>query len=354
MKQKTVGILLLALIIAGAIGYKAFEMNQTPQRILTGLIGGEKIGLVEDPDVVRILKEKYAIELDYTKAGSMEMVEGDTSSQDFLFPSSQTALELFKENSAGLLKSEILFSSPMVFYSWDFVTDALMSQGIVQVMDDTYYVTDMPKLIDAMIRNRKWSDFGLDQLYGSVAIVTTDPTKSNSGNMFSGLMANMLNNGEIVDEITVQNVLPDLKKCFDKLGYMQSSSGNLFEEYLRMGAGQCPIIAGYESQMIEFAVQNPQVWKDNKSSIRILYPIPTVWSAHPYMALTENGIHGITAMMDPEIQRITWEKHGFRTGTSLNVNTSLFNIEGLPQKINKVISMPKPSVMKTMMDALAQ
>ena len=42
----------------------------------------------------------------------------------------------------------------------------------------------------------------------------------------------------------------------------------------------------------------------------MLYPVPTVWSAHPYIALNENGARAIDALMDEEIQQIAWEKHG--------------------------------------------
>ena len=42
---------------------------------------------------------------------------------------------------------------------------------------------------------RSWKEIGLPELYGNVSIDTTDPAKSNSGNMFAGLLANTLNGG---------------------------------------------------------------------------------------------------------------------------------------------------------------
>ena len=53
-------------------------------------------------------------------------------------------------------------------------------------------------------------DLSLD--YGQVAVDTTDPTKSNSDNMFSGLLANSLNGGSVVTERSVDQVLPELKQ----------------------------------------------------------------------------------------------------------------------------------------------
>ena len=52
---------------------------------------------------------------------------------------------------------------------------------------------------------------------------TTDPVRSNSGNMFAGLLANVLVGG-VADERSVEAVLPRLKAIFEKLGYMESVS----------------------------------------------------------------------------------------------------------------------------------
>ena len=46
----------------------------------------------------------------------------------------------------------------------------------------------------------------------------------------------------------------------------------------------------------------------------MMYPTPTVWSSHVYIALDEAGTAGIDALLDEDIQRLAWEKHGFRTG----------------------------------------
>ena len=46
----------------------------------------------------------------------------------------------------------------------------------------------------------------------------------------------------------------------------------------------------------------------------MLYPTPTVWSAHVMIALDENGQILLNAMQDEEVQDLAWKKHGFRTG----------------------------------------
>ena len=91
MKNKIIGAVVLALVIAAAALYRAGLFGaggaRPAQVTLKGYIGSEKEGLLEDADVQKILKEKYGVTLDYQKAGSIEMVQGSTDGLDFLFPS---------------------------------------------------------------------------------------------------------------------------------------------------------------------------------------------------------------------------------------------------------------------------
>src|SRR5437773_428161 len=83
-----------------------------------GYVGGEKIGFLDDPKVRDILASRYGLAVDYEKRGSIEMVSGDVSGQDFLWPSSQFAAEKFRSRQASDVRSETIFNSPIVLYSW--------------------------------------------------------------------------------------------------------------------------------------------------------------------------------------------------------------------------------------------
>lgn len=360
MKGKIIGVAILLAIIGGAFLYLRLSGQPAAQPLsqvtLKGYIGSEKEGLLEDAHIQKILKDTYGITLDYAKKGSIAMVEGSTDGMDFLFPSSQTALEIFKEKSAAKLAgSEVEFNSPLVLYSWSTVTDALIKQGIVEERNGISYVTNMAKLVDFSSQNKKWAEIGLPDLYGNVNIICTDPTQSNSGNQFAGLLADLLNNGQVVDDTTVQTVLPKLKSYFSKQGYQQTGSGDLFEQYLTTGVGAYPIIVGYESQIIEFAAQNPEKWQQVKDKIKILYPVPTVWSSHTFMALNAKSVPAIKALRDGEIQKTAWAKHGFRSGVvGAENDPQKLPVAGIPDNIDQVIPIPKPSVMNTIIDTLAK
>ncbi len=82
-----------------------------------GLCGGRKIGLLEDEAVQDILERDYGLTLDYAKAGSLDMVAADHEGRDFLFPSSQTALEYYQQLFGAPDKSQIVFNTPIVLYT---------------------------------------------------------------------------------------------------------------------------------------------------------------------------------------------------------------------------------------------
>lgn len=56
MKARWMGLLLLAVVALGAVGYMWFSSAAQVTEI-TGYVGGEKISLLEDEQVQKILKD---------------------------------------------------------------------------------------------------------------------------------------------------------------------------------------------------------------------------------------------------------------------------------------------------------
>jgi hypothetical protein len=346
------GILIIAIAIAFAVWSK---VGSKPEIKLKGIVGSEKSNLLENEQIKKLLHSKYGITLEYSRAGSIEMVSDSVNSDiDFLWPSSQVALEIFKlKHASRLIKSELIFNSPIVLYSWEIVVNALINQGIVSKEKESYFVVDMPKMLQFIKEGKKWSEIGLPELYGKVSISTTDPTKSNSGNMYAGLIANILNGDVVNSDAELEKVLPVIKETFAKQGFMQNSSGFLFEQFLKTGVGQYPIIAGYESQIVEFSLLNKEFWPSVKNKIKILYPIPTVWSEHPLLVLNKRSAVLIDALKDPEIQKMAWEQHGFRTGLiGLQNDPKVLEVVGIPENITKIVPMPKASIMEEIINSI--
>ncbi len=354
--KRYIGIAILLLSLGGGIAYKFFGEMGAKQITVKGLIGSEKQGFFENPEIKELLQKRYGISVEYAKAGSIAMVSGDVTKEDFLFPSSQVALELFKNTHPDVkIKSETIFNSPIIMYSWDIVADALEKEGIVKKINDTYYIVAFKKLIELILSGAKWEDIGLSALYGKVHVIPTDPTKSNSGNQFAALLANMLNDGEVIQEENLEEIMPTLKEFFQKIGYMERSTGYLFEQFLTTGVGSKPIIVGYESQIIEYCAEHKENCENIKKRVRILYPEPTLWSSHILISLSEKGTRLLEALQDPEIQEIAWKENGFRSGlVGIKNDPNSLLIGGIPSEITKVMPMPSITVMDKIVQHLQQ
>ncbi len=346
-----IGLVILLLVIGGSFAYQYFQSANQPPIVIRGYVGGEKINFLENPKVRKILKDRYRIEVDSNKAGSLDMVRANHTGYDFLFPSNQTALELYINTIGPTHKDDIIFNTPIVLYTHKLIADALMNEGLVTKSGEVFQI-DMLKLVNYLKEGKSWADVGIPQLYGAMTVDTTDPAKSNSGNMFAGLVANLLNNGQVVTAPQVDKILPDLTNIFAKLGYMETSSSDLFSQFLKTGVGAKPIIAGYESQLLEFSKMEPAAWEEVKDDFVILYPVPTVWSTHILIALNAQGETLMGALKDAEIQKIAWEDHGFRTGVyGSGSSLKTFSVPGLAGNITQIIQMPSYRVMETIIQS---
>jgi hypothetical protein len=353
----TVAIIVAAIKLWPDAGSDPGPSPDTPDPITVhGIIGG-KIAFLQDENVVSLLKEKYGLTVEYKRVGSIEMINECQSGLDYCWPSSQTAGETIKSKlGSAVLANEIIFNSPLVMYTWAPIADALVAEEIVKQSGDTFYIVDLPRFVSMIDEGMPWSDIGLTQLYGPVRVLTSDPTQSNTGNSFAGLLANTLNGGVVVDQTSVQAITPELQDFFGRLGLLPDTTTLLFEQFLSLGIGACPVIAAYESNMIEYNLSHPSqdVQDYVRQNVRTLYPKPTVWTSQPLLALTPGGQRLMTALRDPEIQRLGWEHHGFRTAVPGVINNiAALNATGVPQSIDSVIPMPGPAAMDVIIQSLS-
>jgi len=340
------------LLNGGEKGLELPVMTNKAAVLVSGKAGSEKIEFLRSEAMQKIFAD-HGLQLEVQKAGSVEMVREPTAGLDFLWPASQVNLEYFAAAHGKALQSSDIFNSPIVLYAWDIVSDGLIANGIVKQTDGVNFIVDLPKLLQLIMDKKQWKDLGLNQLYGSISIRTTDPTRSNSGNMFAALIANTLNGGEVPSQQNIAQLLPRVRDFYARLGYMEQSSGVLFNMFLQQGAGAYPIIVGYENQLVEYSLEHSEALPLLKKKIRVLYPVPTVWASHPFIALTENGKKVLALLKDPEVQKLAWEQHGFRSGIlGVENDPAILQVSGLPRTIDAVVPTPSASVMMKITDAL--
>jgi hypothetical protein len=118
-------------------GKSISAVNPGPDLTLDGIIGG-KIAFLQDPEVVRILQEKYGLTVKFRRVGSVDQIKQCKEPLDYCWPSSQNAGETIKSQlGTTVVASEIIFNSPLVLYTWTPIADALITQGIVEKSGET-------------------------------------------------------------------------------------------------------------------------------------------------------------------------------------------------------------------------
>lgn len=374
-KKKIIGILIFVVLVIVLVLVKVFNNNSENANLLEGknlkqvfvATGGGKEDFIADKEVVEILQNEYNLDVVYDSWSNGKMIVNDLvrengASYDLMFCSDQRFYDYYKlspDKSKGeadryrVLDGSLTLNTPIVIYSWATVVDALINEKIVTEKDDVYYITDMDKLLQYILEGKKWSEIGLDMLYGSINIDSTDPVTSSPGATYYGLLLSIMSGGTVTDE-NIEANLPKLKEFYEKSGYMNNTPADLFDKYLKTGMGAEPMIVDYEKSIIDFANSNPDAYNDIKDEIRILYPTPTIWNSHCIATFTEEGNEYFEAFENKKIQEIAWSKYGFRTGiTGGSYDVSKLGL-GIPKSITSTVSSLKMDYYERLIEYLGE
>lgn len=372
-KQAFLGLAILIVLIIVIVAVTTLKNNKdgisdSNLKQVFVATGGGKENFLADEEVNNIMKQKYRLKVTYDSWSNGKIVKDpllrkDGSKYDAMFCSDQRFYDYFKvsaDTSKGeaqrdrILEGGLTLNTPIVIYSWDTVVDALIKENIVTQKDNVYYITDMNKLISYILEGKKWSDIGVDMLYGTINIDSTDPVTSSPGATYYGLLLSIMCGGTVTEE-NLQANLQNLKEFYIKSGYMNNTPADLFELYLKTGVGGKPMIVDYEKSVIDFANSNPDGWEQVKDKIRILYPTPTIWNSHCIATFNETGNEFFKAFEDKDIGQIAWSRYGFRTGiTGGNYDVTKVNVSGIPQSITSTVSSLKMKMYDEMISYLGQ
>lgn len=374
-RKKIIGILIFVVLVIVLVLVKVFNNNSENVNTLEGknlkqvfvATGGGKEDFIADKEVVEILQNEYNLDVVYDSWSNGKMIVNDLvrengDSYDLMFCSDQRFYDYYKlspDKSKGeadryrVLDGSLTLNTPIVIYSWATVVDALINEKIVTEKDGVYYITDMDKLLQYILEGKKWSEIGLDMLYGSINIDSTDPVTSSPGATYYGLLLSIMSGGTVTDE-NIEANLPKLKEFYEKSGYMNNTPADLFDKYLKTGMGAEPMIVDYEKSIIDFANSNPDAYNDIKDEIRILYPTPTIWNSHCIATFTEEGNEYFEAFENKKIQEIAWSKYGFRTGiTGGSYDVSKLGL-GIPKSITSTVSSLKMDYYERLIEYLGE
>jgi len=367
LSRRALGIGLVAASAAATGGWLLVRSNPAlfgyagePTKLF-GFIGGEKEGFLSNQRVREALSRGYGLTLDARRAGSVEMVREPAlldQKPDFLWPSSSVLVEVARASGVRILRDQVILNSPIVLYSWDRIAEGLVKAGFAQPAGGPRYTIDLARLLKALIAGQDWSAMGVPDLYGRARLLSTDPNRSNSGFMFAGLAANLLA-GDVVTARTLDPVAEDVTTLFRRMGFKPSSSGKLFDDYIAGGPGAQPLVVGYENQLVEWVIADADRWKRVEATAPskpvVMYPRPTVFSAHPLLGLTPPTDRLIEALTSPALLDLAWEDHGFRgpLGTIGKSRNALLESR-LIDRIDAILPMPEAPAMLALLERLAR
>lgn len=367
--KKIIAPILLLLIIAvlAGIGYKTFNNMQEEQhaqqelekiQTVTGLIGSEKKPFFNDPEVQRILRDNYKLEVNFQTAGSREIATKVTPEMDFAFPSGEPAAEKIKQGVSGS-KSYRVFFTPMTVASWQSVVDVLEKNQIVEKRQSYYGILDMQKLLGLMQNGMRWKDLPNNQSFNigrKVLIKSTNITKSNSAAMYLSLASYLLNNEEIVsNRQEASAVIPKVTPLFSNQGFQANSSATPFNDYLIKGMGNSPMVMMYESQYLYEATQNDGI----RPKMVLLYPEPTIFTQHILLGISDAGNQLGEALTSNEALQRLAIKHGFRSNNAsltkaFEKNLADKGLNNIPNQLNEVIDPPNYDFLEQMITGIEQ
>lgn len=358
--RRGLGIGLMGASAAATAGY--VYLRDTPwlqaPAALGGFIGGEKKAFLANPRTVAALAHA-GFAVDGRQAGSVEMVRAPellSQNPDFLWPSSSVMVEIARQSKLPLRRAQVILNSPIVVYSWSNVVAGLATAGLIARSPAGYATIDLLAFLKAVLADASWASIGVEALFGKARIAATDPNLSNSGFMFAGLVANLLS-GDVATPDSLDKVGGAVETLFRRMGYKSHSSGSQFEDYLAGGPGSYPMSVGYESQLLEWIIADPARWsRVGRSASRpvILYPVPTVYSAHPLLTLKPAADGLVDALMSVPLQTIAWAEHGFRgplgaPGAGAHPEVAAM----VPEHLDAIAPMPEAAVMLALLERLA-
>jgi hypothetical protein len=287
--------------------------------------GSEKEDFVNDPDVKKILSDKYRIEVNFIAKGSYKQVqipvdELKGNKVDCLWPSSASAQAIFEGsgNSKAFgndYQAVSVLQSPEVLYANKEAAEGLQRTGIVAVRDNNYFIVDFRRLLEEyLLPGKSWADLGVSLPAGPVLINSSDPATSNSGMTLAQLELATIASGNPYQPATTAQAgasLAKVKALVEAQGLMRTGSESAFEQWVIQQTGG--LLAGYENQLLQWiTTRNGGAVP---AGIVTLYPEPTIFNDHPILSLTENGKKLIPAVQDDAVQDIAWTRYGFRSGT---------------------------------------
>jgi hypothetical protein len=314
--RRALSLGLAALLVVGVIVVIAVSQrgssspNSSSLTMVRGVIGSEKLPFFNDPQVqAGFASHGYKLQVD--TAGSREIATTtDLSRYDFAFPAGEPQGNKIKADHK-VARVYQPFYTPMAIATYQTIVDLLSGAGVVH-KEGNVVMLDVKSFLAVVAKNQRWTDIPGNTTYPagkSILITSTDIRSSNSAAMYLSLASYAANgNNIVISPSQADAVLPAVSPLFLRQGFVESSSGGPFQDYLTIGIGKTPMVMVYEAQFRGEQIAGNTL----KPDAVMMYPTPTVFSKHTLVPLNGTGdAIGQLLSNDPTLQHLAVQ-YGFR------------------------------------------
>lgn len=322
------------------------------------IVSGTELKEVLEEIEKKFEEENPHINLQLKFEGSQDIVTNFIDNKnDFqptiLIPANSELITELETKLKAQGETDIFYDTPTAIAKTMLVAIAWEERGKVLFPDNKF---SWQKL-EMALQTQKWDKLGGKKEWGSFDFITTDPTRSNSGQLTLSLWTkNKLNQNNLtVNDINKPEIEQLFKLIKNSVYQPPRSTDILLQEFIARGKNDADVATVYESIALYRWLQAKE---NQKQGYQIYYPNPTLETTIMGAIVKKNvgkleakaGRKFIDFLTENE-QQIIFAKYGFRSLINLDLK-SLSNTpwnQNIPGvEINPAIninSSPNPEVM---------
>ncbi|BAQ59900.1 hypothetical protein GM3708_306 [Geminocystis sp. NIES-3708] len=322
------------------------------------IVSGTELKEVLEEIEKKFEQENPDINLDLKFQGSQDIINNYTEEKnDFkptiLIPANSELITELETKLKAQGETDIFYDTPKMIAKTMLVGIAWEERGKVLFPDNKF---SWQKL-ETALKTKNWDKLGGQKEWGSFDFITTDPTRSNSGQLTLSLWAkSQLNQNDLtVNDVNNSKVSTLFQLIKNSVYQPPRSTDILLQEFIARGKNDADVATVYESIALYRWLQAKE---NQKQGYQIYYLNPTIETTIMGVIVKKNiskseakaGKKFIDFLIQNE-QQIIFTKYGFRPIINLDLkslpntpwNQNILGVETKPSiKIN---SSPNPEVM---------
>ncbi len=341
VKNKIVSL----LIILASLGITYLPIF--PVKTSVTIVSGSELKEVLEEIGDKFEKDHPHIDLDIKIQGSQDIINNVIEQKnDFiptvLIPANSELITELETTLKAQGKTDIFYTPPEAISRTLLVAIAWQERGQI-LFPNNQFSWDT---LETALKTRNWEQLGGDKNWGSFDFVTTDPTRSNSGQLTLTLWSkNELNQNILtVNDLNNPEII-NLFKLIKKSVYQPARSTDiLLQEFIARGPNDADVATVYESIALYRWLQAKE---RRNQGYQIYYPNPTIETTITGAILKKNvskqegksAAKFISYLREKE-QQIILAKYGFRPIIDLDLE----NLKDTPWSGNIVGVEIEPNI----------